>query len=91
MSETNTNKVTDAAHKSAAPQKTQSREPNVIRNLADEDMEEEAKEEKKGSSRGQQIQKVKMDEFKRLIGSKKMLHRAMTFQGKNNRHITTLM
>ena len=56
MSETN--KVTDATHKSAAPQKTQSREPNVIRNLADEDMEEEAKEEKprvqqKGSSRGQ--------------------------------------
>ena len=96
MSETNTNKVTDAAHKSATPLKTQSREPNVIRNLADEDMEEEAKEEKprvqqKGSSRGQQIQKVQIDEFKRLIGSKKMLHRAMTFQGKNNRHLTTLM
>ena len=46
MSETNTNKVTDVAHKSAASQKTQSREPNVIRNLADEDMEEEVKEEK---------------------------------------------
>ena len=56
MSETN--KVTDATHKSAAPQKTQSREPNVIRN--DHEMEDEAKEEKpqvppKGSLRGQQM------------------------------------
>ena len=89
-----TNKVTDAAHKSATPLKTQSREPNVIRN--DHEMVDEAKEEKplvppKGSSRGQQIQTVQIDEFKRLIGSKKMLHRAMTFQGKNNRLVTTLM
>ena len=94
MSEANTNKVTDAAHKSAASQKTQSREPNVIRN--DHEMVDEAKEEKplvppKGSSRGQQIQTVQIDEFKRLIGSKKMLHRAMTFQGKNNKSMTTLM
>ena len=94
MSETNTNKVTDAAHKSATPLKTQSREPNVIRN--DHEMVDEAKEEKplvppKGSSRAQQIQTVQIDEFKRLIGSKKMLHRAMTFQGKNNILVTTLM
>ena len=94
MSEQNTNKVSDVAHKSAASQKPQSREPNVIRN--DHEMEYEAKEEKpqvppKGSLRGQQMQKLQIDEFKRLIGSKKMLHRAMTFQGKNNRLVTTLM
>ena len=66
----------------------------MIRN--DHEMEEEAKEEKpqgppKGNLRGQQVQKLQIDEFKRLIGSKKMLHRAMTFQGKNNRPVTTLV
>ena len=94
MSEQQPNKVTDAAQKSTAAQKQQSREPNVIRN--NHDMEEEEKEVKpqgqpRGNLRGKHMKKLQIDEFKRLIGSKKQLHRAMTFQGKNNRPVTTLI